>query len=242
MLLSTFELLVKPQLPSNIPSVPDTLSRTVIQGYFLTIANTNNSDIVVTLVFTAISPELNLDRTVTFVDVAGNNVEADITPLPGAGKRIFTINIGANDTILFILQPDITKNAELVNKNFEVRGYVEVFVSAPPRFSEVTLLITPEHRGTFFKDLNTQTPQLDQIAYGIPSATGSSLFKLQPSSPVPTPGRTYVVRRGDFLFSIAERAYGDGNRFSVICEANREVIGPDCNAIVPGQVLFIPAL
>ncbi|MDM9385590.1 hypothetical protein QUB80_33585 [Chlorogloeopsis sp. ULAP01] len=187
MLLSTFELLVKPQLPPGLPNVPaefENLSRTVIQGYFLTLANTINSDVLVSLVFTAVTPELDLDKTITFLDTGGDNIIGDLSPF-NPNKKRFTIPINANDTVLFILQPDIIRNnGELINeKNFEVRGYVEIFVSALSNLSEVTLLVTPEHRGTFFKDLAANPPQLDQIAYSLPTATGSSLFKLE-SSPL----------------------------------------------------------
>jgi len=58
----------------------------------------------------------------------------------------------------------------------------------------------------------------------------------------PTPGEFYVVKSGDFLFNIAEIAYGDGSNFSVIYEANQDVIGNNPEVIVPGQRLFIPLL
>ncbi|MBD2609469.1 Dyp-type peroxidase [Scytonema hofmannii FACHB-248] len=56
----------------------------------------------------------------------------------------------------------------------------------------------------------------------------------------PVPGQTYLVQQGDYLFLIAERAYGDGNLLNVIYEANRDVIGLDPTVLVPGQVLRIP--
>ena len=58
----------------------------------------------------------------------------------------------------------------------------------------------------------------------------------------PTPGGFYVVKSGDFLFDIAERAYRDGNLFEVIYEANKDVIGDDPNLIITGQRLFIPLI
>ncbi|HEX6551993.1 MAG TPA: LysM peptidoglycan-binding domain-containing protein [Ktedonobacteraceae bacterium] len=57
-----------------------------------------------------------------------------------------------------------------------------------------------------------------------------------------TPGTSYTVQSGDSLFSIAQQAYGDGNVWQVIYNANKSVIGPDPNHIVPGEVLFIPAV
>ena len=51
MLVSTFEFLVKPQLPKELQQPPfDKISRTVIQGYFLTLANTTDSIVRVSLV------------------------------------------------------------------------------------------------------------------------------------------------------------------------------------------------
>lgn len=49
----------------------------------------------------------------------------------------------------------------------------------------------------------------------------------------------YVVQKGDMLWSIAARVYGDGKLWTVIYEANKDVIkNPEC--IRAGQVLNIP--
>lgn len=57
----------------------------------------------------------------------------------------------------------------------------------------------------------------------------------------PTPEAYYTVEPGDTLTSIAERAYGDGNKWPQIYNANTTVIGPDPNKLQPGEVLYIPA-
>jgi len=49
--------------------------------------------------------------------------------------------------------------------------------------------------------------------------------------------RTYTVVSGDTLWAIAERFYGDGNKYQVIADASG-VSNPDL--IQPGQVLTIP--
>ena len=178
MLVSTFELLVKPQLPKNLQIPPfDKISRTVIQGYFLTLANTASSEVRVSLVFTALSPILDPAKTITFLDILGENIPGDVDPR-SPGKTSFSLTIPANDTGLFILQPDpaLLNNAE---PDFEVRGYVEIFLSSLSTSRTATLLLTPEHRGTFFKDLTAADPQLDQIIYPLPTATGSSLFRFR---------------------------------------------------------------
>ena len=55
-----------------------------------------------------------------------------------------------------------------------------------------------------------------------------------------TPGSNYAVQPGDTLFSIAQQAYGDGNQWQKIYDANKQVIGNDPNLIRPGEVLYIP--
>lgn len=185
MLVSTFELLVSSQLPRNasIPAPFNKLGRTVIQGYFLTLANVTNSNITVSLIFTALTPSVNIADTFTFLDVDGTNLPGDLTPdLSGTKARFNNLTIPANDTCLFILQPDIVKdNGALLNTaDFEVRGYVEIVATSLSQ--EVgRLLLTPEHRGTFFKDLNAADPQLDQFVCPLPMPSGGSLFELRRS-------------------------------------------------------------
>src|SRR5438270_8446018 len=57
-----------------------------------------------------------------------------------------------------------------------------------------------------------------------------------------TPGSNYSVQQGDTLSGIAQQAYGDGNQWQVIYNANTQVIGNDPNLIRPGEVLYIPQL
>ncbi|MCP2275262.1 LysM peptidoglycan-binding domain-containing protein [Nocardia amikacinitolerans] len=57
-----------------------------------------------------------------------------------------------------------------------------------------------------------------------------------PPPPAPEP-RTYTVEPGDTLWAVAERFYGDGNRYQEIADASGI---PNPDAIEPGQVLTIP--
>lgn len=196
MLVSTFELLVKRQFPKpdDLPvQVPDELkvkigklSRTVIQGYFLTISNINDFELTLSLVFTIVSnPPVDKfkEELVAFFDVQDKNlivppIEPDIIP----NKVRYTRTIEANETGLFLLQPNILEPKLLNDEEFEVRGYVEAYVSSlSKRYKSAKLLLTPEHRGTFYKDLNAEgaAVQLDQIAYSLPTSHGGSLFDLR---------------------------------------------------------------
>lgn len=208
MLVSTFEILLKPQLPTNLPQLGN-VSRKILQGYFLTIANPNDFNVALDLSFTvspslvtiavpnvlAISEAFEFSRLLMFFDVNGVNQTVELKPTERPDTRIASLSIPAKDTGLFILQPNpfaiiptlpgfppgfpgnpLQPFTTLLNvANFEVRGYVEIEPTSPAM--PVQLLLTPEHRGTFFKDL-TSEPQLDQIAYSLPTATGGSLFTL----------------------------------------------------------------
>lgn len=49
----------------------------------------------------------------------------------------------------------------------------------------------------------------------------------------------YVIEKGDTLWKIAEKAYGNGAKYTAIVEANKEVI-KDADKIFPGQKIRIP--
>lgn len=56
-----------------------------------------------------------------------------------------------------------------------------------------------------------------------------------------TPQSSYhTVEKGDTLWAISEKFYGDGTKYPVIVEANQPMI-KDADEIYPGQVLRIPA-
>ena len=193
MLVSTFEVLVKPQFPklSSGPNVPPVvadlakITRNVIQGYFLTIANVNFFPLTVSVVFTVKFPKGGIPKDFTdflsAVDISGinllptNPLAPKLVPETQEDKARLTVTIPANTTGLLILQPNILKHGILKEANFEARGYVEIFLSSLSGSNEATLLVTPEHRGTFYKDINGATPAdigLDQIAYPLPVSNG----------------------------------------------------------------------
>lgn len=52
--------------------------------------------------------------------------------------------------------------------------------------------------------------------------------------------KTYTVVKGDCLWNIAKKFYGNGSLYTKIYEANKGVIGGNPNLIYPGQVYTIP--
>ena len=51
----------------------------------------------------------------------------------------------------------------------------------------------------------------------------------------------YVIKKGDTLWAIAEKNYGNGTKYKAIVEANKEVI-KDENKIFPGQKIRLPKI
>lgn len=182
--VSTFEVLLKPQLPTDLPpgfTNVQNLSRNVLQGYFLTIANINSFDLVLSLVFTTRLPSgVTLTDIITFADASGINSGGALVP-DGAGNRyrFSPLFLPAEATALFILQPSPT-DAALAALDIEARGFVDVQLSSlggtPPAGAKIQ--VTAEQRGTFFADptaANIADRALDQIAYGLTVQNGGLL-------------------------------------------------------------------
>jgi nucleoid-associated protein YgaU len=62
---------------------------------------------------------------------------------------------------------------------------------------------------------------------------------IPPSIPAPAAVKTYSVP-GDSLSKIAQKFYGNPSLWSKIYQANKALIGPNPNLILPGQTLTIP--
>ncbi|MEA5582764.1 hypothetical protein VB620_15615 [Nodularia harveyana UHCC-0300] len=187
-LVSTFELLVKQIAPTdNLESLPvdiaeklKKVARRVVQGYFLTIANTTNSVAPLRIEFTATTPKLNIKDTVIVVDIQGNKF-GDLKPTQDPRKFIVDLKIPAQDTALVTLLPDLN-NLDILKgvKDLEIRGYVKISRRAL-RGPTYDLLVTPDQRGTFLpNNLNDKLPDFDQIAYALPTANGGSFLSLKP--------------------------------------------------------------
>lgn len=58
--------------------------------------------------------------------------------------------------------------------------------------------------------------------------------------PQPEPAETYTVKAGDCLWSIAQKLYGTGYKWSDLYEANKDILASP-NLIYAGQVLTVPA-
>ena len=91
-----------------------------------------------------------------------------------------------------------------------------------------------------YRDYGTKTVNI-KMSGSKPTATVQNA-RAAGASPDPTGAQSYTVVRGDCLWNIAKRFYGNGAKYTVIYNANKEVIGANPNLIYPGQVLTIPAI
>ncbi|MBD3795555.1 MAG: LysM peptidoglycan-binding domain-containing protein [Epsilonproteobacteria bacterium] len=62
-----------------------------------------------------------------------------------------------------------------------------------------------------------------------------------PVTPVAKPSQFYTIAKGDTLWEIAAKFYGNGSKYKVLVQENLEVI-KDENKIYVGQTIRIPAL
>ncbi|MEM9509492.1 MAG: hypothetical protein AAGA16_17715, partial [Cyanobacteria bacterium P01_E01_bin.35] len=182
--------------PRPIPQNLQQLGREVIQGYFLTISNLSNRDVDLVITFRILSDpddpsdpsnpgEIRFTRNnvSAFWDFNGKNESISFTP-QSPRRRNYTIELPAQDTGLLIVQPNPRKIDTNPVSEIEIRGFVEVSEPSNVNGDQINILLTPEHRGTFFKRVTdpggttTGFEQLDQIVYSLPTANGGSLFSL----------------------------------------------------------------
>lgn len=191
--ISTFELLLKPQLPRQLtdqrPELAP-LARTVLQGYFLTVANLGDKGVDLSLTFVTRTPGLDPSKVLTTFDVQDQNGPLTLVrdaappgrPAPLDGELVktrYAFFINPNDTGIVLVQPNAL-DAQLRNAaNFEIRGYVELSLSSRNMQETARVLISAEHRATFFDGTNRAA--LGEINYALPLATGAALLELQRS-------------------------------------------------------------
>lgn len=89
-----------------------------------------------------------------------------------------------------------------------------------------------------YREYSTKTVQVTIKQYKPPvvtrTVTTNNTAASKPS------GQNYTVKRGDCLWNIAKKYYGNGSKYTTIYNTNRDKI-KNPNLIYPGQVLWIPA-
>ena len=89
-----------------------------------------------------------------------------------------------------------------------------------------------------YKEYSTKKVQVTIKQYRPPAVTRTVTTN---NTAVAKPsGQNYTVKRGECLWNIAKRFYGNGAKYTTIYNANRSKIR-NPNLIYPGQVLWIPS-
>jgi hypothetical protein len=176
MLLSTFELLLKPRALTSCDSI--IVDGRILQGYFLTLANPNPVALQIRLQFNATVPCAKALQGLLIGDTLNVQEFTDLSP-----TGIYELELPALSTRMVILQPCITDlDASSSAETKEVRGYVEIFVVR--RFqlfgfpSSYPLLVTPEHRGTILSS-RLSSRQDAPLVYSLPTTCDSSLLNVE---------------------------------------------------------------
>ncbi len=96
-------------------------------------------------------------------------------------------------------------------------------------------------------------PEVEEPAAAAPTQNEATIIDVEPL-PTPTPSpviekrtagnnllepQSYTVQKGDTLWKIADKFYGDGKKWSLIADANTAVLG-NPNHLKPGTVITIP--
>lgn len=89
-----------------------------------------------------------------------------------------------------------------------------------------------------YKEYSTKKVQVTIKQYRPPAVT--RIVTTNNTAVAKPSGQNYTVKRGDCLWNIAKRFYGNGAKYTTIYNANRSKIR-NPNLIYPGQVLWIPS-
>lgn len=139
-----------------------------------------------------------------------------------------------NDTFQFIVTRTLPSGKMLFNTNMKV-SLESYTIKEDAKSYGTDVLVTIKLKQ--YRDYATKT-------CNIQFASTKSKVVEQPVRAVEDPpkpaNQTYTVVKGDCLWNIAKKFYGNGSKYTVIYNANTDKI-KNPNLIYPGQVLTIPS-
>ena len=202
--ISSFELIYKPQSPTGAADV-------VLQGYFLNIANLEDTQLLfrVDFVTSSISdPDRSLaNNTVAFIDRPNqNNIPASlIGTLTSPSFRLKpNVVVPPKGTAKVAVLPSDPFPQPSGPANFEARGYVTLRLPAifafdgnffrlrPQLDRPARVLLTPQNRATYFGqsgDIN------DQTQASLPTGSGGAIDQVEAESGFPFPFPKGLAKR-----------------------------------------------
>lgn len=200
--VSTFEILYKPLTPP-LGAGTEAIARRVLQGYFLTIANTEAFDFRFRITFHITlpnpdNPSRRLEGNTLFItDVASspdNVFSTALTRSPAGGNRyVGSFVVPAGKTALVVLLPNISVPTFFATTpaDIEIRGRVSLslpcifrkigrfFHLSPQEGAPARVLLNAEHRSTYLPPGWPVTASgdldFDQTGTGLTLASGKAL-------------------------------------------------------------------
>ncbi len=98
----------------------------------------------------------------------------------------------------------------------------------------------PQRRTTWSRGSGSRRLAAALLASACAVGAAASATPAEAGTP-PSCGALYTIARGDTLFQVAKRAYGDGWQYKKIFEANRDLL-PDEKSVEIGDQLLVPCL
>lgn len=137
-------------------------------------------------------------------------------------------------------RPQTSKIAQLVALSSSTERVVVRFSPTEQGLWRITdCKVSSEFRTNTTDEVARATVSLTLTQASDPAAAVGPISKPKAPAAPKKVGRTYTVKRGDSLWAIAKRYYGNGSLWPRIFDANRNKI-KNPNLIYPGQVLSIP--
>jgi len=194
-----------------------------------------------------------------FPQIAGMNITVDTTKefdegdlypdttyhAPASIQRVSVDSVNGNEFSLTdtyaVISNDFCAAGGDTYYAFSVATVVDTGVALDVALMEY---ITEELDGVIGEDYAEPAGRITVVTAAVePEPTEPEPTEPEPTEPEPVepqPEGAYTVVRGDSLWKIAKDQYGSGSKWTVIYEANKDVI-KDANQIWPGQTLVIPA-
>lgn len=136
----------------------------------------------------------------------------------------------------FIISRTYPNGKRLFNTNIKVA--LEEYTIKEDRREGLDVIVSFKLKQ--YKDFGTKICKISFPKTQKPVAKTPPPARSAPTSPAPKQqNKTYTVVRGDCLWNIAKKFYGNGSQYTKIYNANRDKI-KNPNLIYPGQVLTIP--
>lgn len=157
--------------------------------------------------------------------------------LASRGKAVWASGTNGNDVVRAEVQPDgnfVLYTADKPIWHTDTKGKKDVKLVLQ---DDRNLVLYAADGAAWSTKTETDAPPPEEPKAEPPKPEAAPEAPPAPAAPEAPAARTYTVVAGDTLWAIAERFYGDGNKYPQIAEASG-IANPDL--IHPGQELTIP--